>query len=803
MPQVDAEAGPPAAHATFAVRGMSCAACQSFVEKRLAAQPGVLDARVNLLLHEASVAFDPLRTEIGALLSAVRDAGYEAELPDPFAEAAEAEAREAERAAASYLTLCRHAVGTLLAGASAMLVSMPLMTAGPALGVTPGPLRWFLLVLTGCALATAGRRFFRKAWAGLRHRTADMSTLVALGTGTAFLYSSAVTGAPSFFASRGIPLDVYFDAALLILGFVLLGNLLEARAKAQAVSALRGLLALAPPTAERFNLDGSLTEVPRAALTPGDRVLLRPGARVPADGLVVAGQSAVDESMLTGEPLPLEKCAGDPVSGGTLNTTGRLEIRITARPGEGTLARIAALLREAQGSRAPMQRLADRVSAVFVPVIVLLALATFAVWLAFGGLPALPRACAASIAVLVIACPCAMGLAVPAALVVATGRAASKGLLFRSAEALERLRLIDTIVLDKTGTVTEGRPAITHFAAAPGFTETQVLEAAARVERASEHPLAAAVLAFAHQRLSPRIPHSPTEAGPPQSLNAAANENNPTAISKVERVPVVGSSSKAADVEPQPASETRGFRAHPGFGAEATVDGRRVLAGNRALLERERIAIPPALDPPSGATPLWVAIDGICAGILAAADPARSSSREAIAALQARSFQVYLLTGDAELPAQSVARAVGIPLKRVFAGILPEGKLAVIRQLQAEGRRVLFAGDGINDAPALAAADVGLAMGTGTEIAVHAAPVTLLRADLRGIPEALTLAHSAARVMRQNLAWALGYNLLAVPLAAGALYPHFHMLLSPIAASAAMAASSVSVVLNSLRLKRA
>ncbi len=797
MAPISVDSGTAAARATFAVRGMSCAACQSFVQKRLAAQPGVLDARVNLLLHEASVTFDPLRTELGALLSTVRAAGYEAELPDPSIEAAEAETREAEAQAVSYRTLRRHVIATLLAGALAMLLSMPPMHEA---------IRWFLLVLTACALVIAGRRFYRKAWAGLRHRTADMSTLVALGTGTAFLYSAAVTIAPSFFASRGIPLEVYYDAALLILGFVLLGNLLEARAKTQAVSALRGLLALAPPTAERFGADGSdgsLMEVPLAALAPGDRVLLRPGARVPADGLVVAGRSSVDESMLTGEPLPLEKASGSPVSGGTLNTTGRLEIRITTRPGEGALARIAALLREAQGSRAPMQRLADRVSAVFVPVIVLLALATFAAWLVFGGLAALPRAFAASIAVLVIACPCAMGLAVPAALVVATGRAASKGLLFRSAEALERLRAIDTVVLDKTGTVTEGRPTVVHFSAVPGFAETQVLQAAAAVERASEHPLAAAVLAFAHGHLSQAMPHSPIEAGLRQSSDAGASENGLTPIPKMERIPAIGNPLPSFKNEPLSGFGAESFQAHPGFGTEALVGGRRVLVGNRALLEREGIGIQPGLDAPSGATPLWVAIDGACAGLLAAADPPRTTSRDAVAALAARGIRVILLTGDAELPALAVARAVGIHPENVLAGMLPEGKLAAIRRLQAEGRRVLFAGDGINDAPALAAADAGMAIGSGTEIAVHAAPITLLRADLQGIPDALALARSAGRVMRQNLGWALGYNLLAVPLAAGALYPHFHILLSPILASAAMAASSLSVVLNSLRLRRA
>ena len=846
------------ATASFAVKGMSCAACQSFVEKRLNAEPGVVEAKVSLLMHEAAVRYDPVAVSLERLIETVRASGYEAELPDTSVEEAEAAERAELAAQRAYRRLRRQAGASLASGIVAMVVSLPLMTspmtrmpastvrsaaareaasgsvpiavADPFVSVTAAvahgvavvmpwlfrvPAEWLrlaLLVLTGVLLGTAGRRFFVKAWAGLRHGNADMSTLVALGTGTAFAYSAVVTGVPGWFSARGIPDDVYYDAALLILGFVLLGNVLEARAKRQTVSALRGLLALAPAMAERVLPDGSIESVKPAVLRVGDVVLVRPGGRVPVDGEVVRGRSAVDESMLTGEPMAVEKEMGAGVTGGTVNghfvagagagdgrgrvaedpsttlhsgredmagereksgqgkasadssaATGVLWVRVSRRANEGTLAEIVKLLKEAQGGRAPMQRLADRVSRIFVPVIVAIAAATFAVWMVAGGPLAVPHAFAAAVAVLVIACPCAMGLAVPAALMVATGRGAQMGVLFRSGEALERLRTVDTAVLDKTGTVTEGKPAICLFTVPDGFSEDRVLAAAAAVEQVSEHPLAGAVLRFAAERGVP-VPEA----------------NNKAAVS--------------------------GFAALPGFGAEAWVGEARVLIGNGALMERQGIASPAALLAEAaglaarGATPLWVALDGVVAGLLGASDPVRAGSKEAVAALQAAGLRVVLLTGDLAATAQAVAAEVGIA--EVIGGVLPEGKLEAVRRLQAAGRRVLMVGDGINDAPALALADVGMAMSGGTEIAVSASEVTLLRADLRAVGEALSLARRAGAVMRQNLGWALGYNVLAVPVAAGVLYPGFHVLLSPVVASAAMAMSSVSVVMNSLRLRR-
>jgi Cu+-exporting ATPase len=755
---------------------MSCAACQSFVQKRLEQQPGVAHASVNLLLHEASVTYDPAATSLDTLLGAVRSSGYGAEIPDSSAMPEAAQADEAT----AYRRLRMEAGLALVAGAVAMLASVPLMqgagASSPGLAqtllpwlfeISPQVIRFSLLVLTFALLATVGRGFFVKAWAGLRHGNADMSTLIALGTGAAWVYSAAVTLVPGWFEARRVPLDVYYDAALLILGFVLLGNVLEARAKRQTVAALAGLLALAPKTAERVRADGVIETVELAALQTGNIVLVRPGGRVPVDGVVLEGSSSVDESMLTGEPMPVVRVAGDAVTGGTVNTTGALRVRVSRGANEGTLADVVRLLKEAQGTRAPMQRLADRVSRVFVPVIIAIAALTLAVWVLAGGAAALPHGMAAAVAVLVIACPCAMGLAVPAALMVATGRAARQGIVFRSGEALERLRTIDTIVLDKTGTVTEGRPEIAAMFAAPGADEISVLAALAGLEAQSEHPLARAVMRYAEGR----------------AVSAASVTN---------------------------------FVTYTGFGAGADMllhglgsTPLRVLAGNATLLTDRGIALPPTLVAQAqelaarGATPLWVAIDGSVAALLGANDPARATSRAAVQALRGEGKRVVLLTGDVQAAAQATAQEVGIDLDEVIAGVLPAGKLETVRRLQREGRRVLMAGDGINDAPALAAAEVGVAMGGGTDIAVNASEVTLLRSDLAGLVEALRIGRAFGHVVRQNMGWALGYNLLAVPLAAGVLYPAFHLLLSPVIASMAMAMSSVSVVTNSLRLRKA
>jgi Cu+-exporting ATPase len=533
--------------------------------------------------------------------------------------------------------------------------------------------------------------------------------------------------------------------------------MLEARAKRQTSAALRRLVQLQPRSA-RVARGGQELDVPVEDVVPGDVVVVRPGERIPVDGELVSGASAVDESMLTGEPLPVSKRPGDRVVGATLNGTGSFRYRATSVGADGVLARIVRLVREAQGSRAPIQRLADRISGIFVPVVLSVSVATFVVWFVAADAAPGVRALVAAVAVLVIACPCAMGLAVPTAVMVATGKGAELGVLVKGGEALERAEAVDTVVLDKTGTVTEGRPAVTEVVASnpAALDELRLLALAAAVERASEHPLAAAIVAHAAAR------------------GAAA----------------------------LPVDE---FESLTGRGARGAVGGRHVLVGSRALLREAGVDPAPLDDRASslsarGGTTVFVAVDGVLAGLLSIADPVRRTSREAVARLRRMGLEVVMLTGDARATAEAVAREVGV--ERVVAGVLPEGKLAEIERLQREGRVVAMVGDGINDAPALARAEVGIAMGSGTDVAVEAADVTLMRPDLRAVADALALSRRTMRTMRQNLFWAFAYNVLGIPIAAGVLYPALGLLLSPVLASAAMAGSSVSVVGNSLRLRR-
>ncbi|MEJ5369000.1 MAG: heavy metal translocating P-type ATPase [Bryobacteraceae bacterium] len=698
------------ARITIPVRGMTCAACQAHVQKSLASVPGVESANVNLLLHSATVVYDPLAVSPAELVEAVNDSGYESELPPPARSVAEEQRRHDEEEEREYRRLRLRAAVALAFGAAAM-ATMPWHHTPAARGL--------LTALCLLAMGWAGRRFYTKAWAALRHGTADMNTLVALGTGSAFLYSLAS------------PHEPYFESVLFIIAFVLTGNALEARARRKTSEALSALARLEPETA-RVMRNGSEVEIPVAELHAGDLVVARPGERLAADGVVVEGESSVDESMLTGEPLPVEKQPGARVTGGTLNVEGRLVYRAVAVGGETELERILRLLRDAQASKAPIQRLADRVSAVFVPVVVAIAALT---WMISGSLPA-------AVAVLIVACPCAMGLAVPAAVLAATGRAARAGILFRHGEALERLARIDMVVFDKTGTLTEGRPEVRAFQPAPGGDAEEALRLAAAVEQASEHPLARAVVRFA--------------AGP---------------------LPAV-----------------EGFRAIPGQGAEGRVEGRQVLIGRRDLLTGRGIELPAPEERAAGETELWLAVDGAFAGVFLLADRLREGAREAVAELRAAGMRVAMLTGDGEAAARAIAREAGI--EEVAAGLLPEGKLAWIERLKREGARVAMTGDGINDAPALAAATAGIALATGTDAAAAASDATLVRPDLRLVPLALRLARQAVRVMRQNLFWAFLYNVIMIPAAAAG-----H--LSPVLAAAAMSLSSVSVVANSLRLARA
>jgi len=720
---------------TFPVTGMTCAACQSFVQKTLEQQPGVKSAAVNLMLHNATVTYDAAVTQPANLVEAVEETGYGASLPAPSASAV-AEQEALDRAQESeFRSLRLKAIVALAIGALAM---------GSMAFHHVGWVRWTQLGLTVFVMLWAGRRFYVKAWSAFKHRTADMNTLIALGTGAAFLYSFGVTVAPEFFEQRGVSADVYYEAVIFIIGLVLTGHAMEARAKRKAASALKKLASLQPDTAQ-VERDGREQTVAAADLRVGDVVVARPGERIPADGAVIFGRSAVDESMLTGESLPVDKAVNDRVFGGTLNHSGLLKITVSATGSDSTLEQIVRLLRGAQSSRPPIQRLADKVSSVFVPVVAGIALLTFLVWM-LAGAPA-AQAMAAAIAVLIIACPCAMGLAVPTALMVATGRAAQLGLLFRDGEALERLSRVDTVVFDKTGTLTAGQPELlaTHAL------RDDALRLAAALEHGSEHPLARAMLAAAGR----------------------------------------------------PLVEVSEFAAAPGKGVTGVISGEHALIGNRNFLEESGIDVSPLAaeagrEAELGRTLLWFAYAGKLAAVFALGDHPRETAAEAIAHLKSLGIRVSLLTGDHLATARAIAAQVGI--ENVDAGVLPSGKVDVIKHLQAGNHVVAFVGDGINDAPALAQADVGISMSTGTDIAREAGDVTLMQADLRAVAHALRLSRNAMKVMRQNLFWAFLYNVIGIPIAAGVLYPAFRILLSPVLASGAMAFSSVSVVTNSLRL---
>jgi Cu+-exporting ATPase len=770
-----------AARVTLKVTGMTCAACQSFVQKTLLAQPGVSDASVNLMMQNATVAYEPAAISAQKLVEAVEKIGYGAEMPAPEASAIEQQEDLDRDNAAEYLSLRWKAGVSLAAGIFAMALSMPLMGASsmqypmlrfimrsldPALrsampwlyAQPPQMLQLLLLVLTSGVMFWAGRRFYTKAWAALRHRTADMNSLVALGTGTAFVYSVAATLMPNLLLHHGVAVDVYYEAVILILAFVLCGNALEARAVGQTAVALRKLVALQPPTAHILGEDAGKdveTEIPLALLRSGDRVVVRPGERIPVDGIVLSGHSDVDEAMLTGESLPVEKSVDSLVAGGTLNQNGSLIFRATRLGADSVLGQIVRLLREAQGARAPIQRLADRISSVFVPTILGLAILTLGAWRIFGGAANWAHGVAAAVAVLVIACPCAMGLAVPTAVMVATGRGARAGLLIKGGEALERLGRVNVVALDKTGTITEGRPAVTEVIPVSG-SEDDLLRAAAAVERQSEHPLAGAVLRYA----------------------ATRNIEIPAA---------------------------QKFMAEPGRGASGRVDAALVEIGTATWLMSHdiattRLAAKAEALAADGKTVLWAAINGRLAGLIAVADVAKAGSAKAIADLQRAGLRITMLTGDAVKTATVIASSVGV--MDVQAALLPADKVRAIERLRAAGRVVAMVGDGINDAPSLAAADVGISLASGSDIAVAASDVTVMRSDLGSIYEAILLGRAATRIMHQNLFWALLYNVICIPIAAGALYPHYGILLSPIIASAAMALSSVSVVTNSLRLAR-
>ncbi len=625
--------------------------------------------------------------------------------------------------------------------------------------LAPALSNWIQLALATPVVVWAGAPFFVRAWQSLVTRNLNMFTLIALGTGAAWTYSVVATLAPGIFpdAFRGPDgeVAVYFEAAAVITVLVLLGQVLELRARESTGGAIRALLDLAPKTARLIAPDGAEREVALEDVVIGNRLRVRPGEKIPVDALVIEGHSAVDELMVTGESMPVTKEAGDTVIGGTLNASGALIIEARHVGRDTMLARIVQLVAEAQRSRAPIQRLADAVAGWFVPAVILVSILAFAAWATWGPEPRLSYALVAAVAVLIIACPCALGLATPMSIMVGVGRGAEAGVLIKSAEALERMEKVDTLVVDKTGTLTEGKPAVTAIVPAGGFAEDELLRLAASVERASEHPLATAIVAAAEQRKL--------------ALSSAADFDAPT-----------------------------------GKGALGTIEGRRVLIGNARLLSEQGVdvsALKNAADDArkDGATAIFVAVDGKAAGVISIADPIKASTPAALKALQDDGIRVVMLTGDNRTTADAIARKLGI--KEVEAEVLPDQKGAVVDKLKREGRIVAMAGDGINDAPALAAADVGIAMGTGTDVAIESAGVTLLKGDLGGIVRARRLSEAVMGNIRQNLFFAFIYNAAGVPIAAGVLYPAFGILLSPIIAAAAMSLSSVSVISNALRLR--
>ena len=775
------------------VSGMTCAACQGRVQRTLAKTPGVVDANVNLMMGNATVDFDPSTTSPDVLVSAIRATGYGAELPTSGRSSFEEQAARDEAQNEEFVELRRKAIVSGIAGVIAMIVSMPLMAAGdhlnhgpvadpfmrwamesltPALrGLAPWlysipavVLSYGLLILTLGIMLWAGRHFYVRGWIAFRHHSAEMNTLIALGTGAAFIYSAIATVNPDFFLRNGVTPDVYYEAVVIIIALILTGNAFEARAKRETSAALRSLAQLRPKTA-RVLRDGAEVDIPVDDVTHDDIVTVRPGERLPVDGRVVSGESAVDESILTGESLPVVKTTGDRVIGGTINRTGAFRYAATTLGADSVLEQIVKLMRDAQGSRAPIQKLADRISAVFVPVVIVIAIATFAAWFvivhgdASSTGEAVVRAFAAAIAVLIIACPCAMGLAVPTAVMVSTGRGAELGVLIKGGEALERAGKLTTVVLDKTGTVTEGRPTVTEIvrASASPMDDDTMLALVASLEGSSEHPLGDAIVRHATERRLGLVP-------------------------------------------------AEGFASLTGRGVTGRVGDHEVAVGNEALMKDLGIDASPLRAAAASATEaaktvVFAAIDGKLAGILAIADPIRPTSRAAIERLQALGLDVILLSGDNERTAAAVAREAGVA--RVIAEVLPEGKVAEIEALQRLGKTVAMVGDGVNDGPALARADVGIAIGTGADVAVEAADIALMRGDLTGVVHAIELSRRTMRTMRQNLFWAFAYNVVGIPIAAGILYPAFGLLLSPILASAAMAFSSVSVVGNSLRLRRA
>jgi Cu+-exporting ATPase len=738
-------------HITLPIEGMSCASCVAKVENSLCALPGVVEANVNFGTEEATVTYIMGQINLTDLKQAVESAGnYRViELEDKEIEDVEKENREKHYSNLKQKFLFGAVVSIfILAGSMQRMI--------PGLKEIPeSVMKYLLFALTTPVLFWTGARFFRGAWTGLKHKTADMNTLVAVGTGSAYIYSTAAVFFPRLFTSGGTQPHIYFDTAAIIITLILLGRLLESRAKNRTSEAIRHLIGLRPKTA-RVVRNGKETDIPIEEVVKKDLIIVRPGEKIPVDGIIREGQSGIDESMMTGESIPVLKKAGDEIIGGTINGTGSFRFEATKVGKETVLSRIIRMVREAQGSKAPIQRLADKVASIFVPIVIGIAVITFFVWILFGPSPVFTRAMLNFISVLIIACPCALGLATPTAIMVGTGVGAEYGILIKGGETLESAHRITSVILDKTGTLTYGKPKVTDIIPLSDFNENEVLIWAASAEKNSEHPLGQSVVKEAEKR----------------NLHLKDVEN---------------------------------FEALPGMGIKSQIENSTILIGNEKFIKEQEIdikMIKPTLDNLSenGKTAMILVLNQKISGIIGVADTLRENASEVLNLMHKMNIEVIMLTGDNRRTGEAIGKQAGID--QVFSEVLPKDKADVVKQLQDGGKIVAMVGDGINDAPALAQADVGIAIGSGTDVAMETADITLMHDNLEGIYHAIYLSKKTMRTIKQNLFWAFFYNSLGIPIAAGVLYPVFGILLKPVFAAAAMSLSSVSVVSNSLRLKR-
>ncbi len=733
---------------TFPIKGMHCASCVRILEKALSRVPGVTEANVNLATEQATVTYDDKKCTPLQMESAVAEVGYKAMVEGEVIDE-DAERKEKQRELKS---LQIKVIVSLVIGGIIFWGGFPGLS-----NYAPAVLKNFFLqlILASIVQFWPGLSFYKATLPALRHRTANMDTLVAIGTTAAYIYSVMVTVAPQLVSNLGIEPMPYFDVATVVIGLILLGRYFEAKVKAGTSEAIKKLIGLQAKTA-RVIKNGKEIDIPINDVVIGNIIRVRPGEKIPVDGVIQDGESSVDESMITGESMPVDKAKGDTVVGSTMNKAGTFTFKAT-KVGSGTmLSQIIQLVADAQGSKAPIQRVADLISSYFVPIVIMLAFATFALWYVFGPNPAFLFALLNTVAVLIIACPCAMGLATPTAIMVGTGKGAEHGILIKDAESLEIAHKVNAIIFDKTGTLTNGKPEVTDIIPTNKLKRDEILEISASIEKGSEHSLAEAIVKEAEKRSVKTF--------------------------KVEK-----------------------FKAIPGHGVEGILKDKRIVFGNRKLMDKEKIAITSYLDQiekleKEGKTVMMLGTGGKLVGMVAVADTVKDSARKGVEALQRKGVEVVMITGDNQRTAKAIASKLGI--KRVLAEVLPDQKEAEVRKIQNEGKVVAMVGDGINDAPALAAADIGIAMGSGTDIAIEAADITLINKDLRSVAGALELSKKTMRTIKLNLFWAFGYNIILIPVAMGALYPFFHLLLNPIFASLAMATSSVSVVSNSLLLKR-